>query len=195
MSYLVDLERALGRRPSWLHRVAMPFVNAGIRAALCFRIASFCARKKLRVGASLFKRIGQATTGAEISPWAHIGPGLRLPHPNGVVIGPGVRLDRDVTVFQRVTIGPRRADATFDDTPTVGPETFIYAGAAILGRVRIGERTQVGPNCVVFHDLSPGSTVLPPKPTVMDGLSFSLRSRDAKEEATPAGTPATGGAA
>ncbi len=178
MHYTTDLERALGQAPRWYHYFLTPLVTAGPRAVLSHRFAAWFAKRGHRVIASAFKRLGLLTTGAEISQYARIGPGLRFPHPQGVVIGPGVIIEGDCTIFQSVTVGPRRADATLDDVPTLGVQTFLYAGARVLGRIRIGERTQVGPNCVVFTDLADGSTVLPPRPVVMEGLSFSLRDRD-----------------
>ncbi len=50
--------------------------------------------------------------------------------------------------------------------------------ARVLGAISIGSRCQIGPNCVIFRDLPDGSTVLPPEPVVLEGLSFSLRFDD-----------------
>ena len=65
----------------------------------------------------------------------------------------------------------------------------MYPGARILGRVDIGARAQVGPNCVIYRSLEPGTTVLPPEPMVLEGLSFTLRfESDAERGDAPAET-------
>ena len=56
----------------------------------------------------------------------------------------------------------------------------------------IGARTQIGPNAVLYRDVPEGSTVLPPEPTVLEGLSFGLRfdcSEAAQASAVSAGGP------
>lgn len=194
-AWRLDLERAIGRRPAWYHAWLCPLVLPGVTAITCYRIARFFHLRRLRPFASCFKRLGSALTGAEISPAADLAGGFRLPHPTGVVIGPGVKTEGFCTVFQQVTLGARRADAWDSDSPTLGDQTFVYGGARVLGAIRVGERSQIGPNCVVFKSLADGSTVLPPEPRVLEGLSFSLRAgaeaaepSDAHEaeEATPA---------
>lgn len=46
--------------------------------------------------------------GCFVHPSARIGPGLRLPHPNGVVIGSGVRIGARCTIYHQVTLGGAR---------------------------------------------------------------------------------------
>lgn len=174
-AWRMDLEQSIGRRPAWYHGWVCPLVYPGVTAIACYRIARFFYVRRVRWMSSLFKRLGWRLTGAEISPAADLAGGLRLPHPLGVVVGPGVRTEGTCTIFQSVTLGARRADAWDSDSPTLGDQTYIYGGARVLGAIRIGERSQIGPNCVVFKSLPDGSTVLPPEPRTFEGLSFSLR--------------------
>jgi serine O-acetyltransferase len=98
--------------------------------------------------------------GCDISPGADIGPGLYLPHPTGVVIGP-VRAGRNLTVLQNATLGIRDRALDLDDPanyPAIGHDVLIGPGAAVLGAVAIGDGARVGANTVVLSDIPAGLT-------------------------------------
>jgi len=87
-----------------------------------------------------------------ISPGAEIGCDLLLPHPNGVVIGGGSQIGKNVTVYQQVTIGKNHGKY-----PVIGNGVIIYAGAKIVGGVRIGDNSIIGANAVVVCDVPDNS--------------------------------------
>jgi serine O-acetyltransferase len=182
--YRADLEKTWGRPAGLARTLFAPCSHAGVRAALLHRIAHRCHRGALRGCSALLRRLATALTGAEIHPAAAIGPGLHLPHPAGVVIGAGVVIDGPATIFQQVTLGPRGGGA--EDCPRLGSFVAVYPGARILGRVDIGARAQIGPNCVIYRSLPAGTTVLPPEPVVLEGLSFTLRF-ESEGELAPSG--------
>lgn len=95
-------------------------------------------------------------TGADIPLNCRIGGGLRLPHPNGVVIHPTARIGPNCLIFQQVTIGTR----TGKMAPVIGGHVDIGAGAKILGDVRVGDHACIGANAVVLHDVPPGKTAV-----------------------------------
>jgi serine O-acetyltransferase len=84
---------------------------------------------------------------------------VRFPHPMGIVIGDGVRIGRDVRIYQNVTIGltENLVGARPEDYPTIEDEVFIYAGAVIFGAITIGARSIVGANAVISRDIPPDS--------------------------------------
>src|SRR5262245_42337564 len=59
-------------------------------------------------------RFWSIVTAAEIPLNCTIGGGLLMPHPNGIVIHPGVRIGVNCLIFQQVTLGSRDGG-----TPTV----------------------------------------------------------------------------
>lgn len=99
-------------------------------------------------------RFWSAVSGADIPLNTRIGGGLRLPHPNGIVIHPDVAIGPNCLVFQQVTIG-----ANFRGTPRVGANVDFGAGAKVLGPIVIGDHAVIGANSVVLHDVPPGATV------------------------------------
>jgi serine O-acetyltransferase len=84
-----------------------------------------------------------------------IGPGLTLPHPVGIMLGPGIRLGSNVMLTHNVSIG---ADA-YGRGPDIGDGVHVYPGAVIIGRVTIGPRSVVGANNFVTEDVPPDSVV------------------------------------
>lgn len=84
-----------------------------------------------------------------------IGPGLYLPHPTGIVIGQGVRVEAGVTLYQSVTIGRSKGDAY----PVVEGNVTIYPNSVVAGPVRIGAGAVIGAGSVVLKDVPPGAVV------------------------------------
>jgi serine O-acetyltransferase len=110
--------------------------------------------------AELIWRANLFITGADIHPGAEIGPGLRITHTSGLVIGRGVRIGANVTILHEVTLGGAgRAffDETFTDGfPVIGDDTKIMVGAKVLGPVHVGKGCYVGATAVVSRDLADG---------------------------------------
>jgi serine O-acetyltransferase len=82
-----------------------------------------------------------------------IGIGLKMPHPNGIVIGEGVRLGKNNIVYQQVTFGGKNyGDAQKMKYPQTGDCCIFFAGAKIIGDIKVADHTTVGANAVLFCD-------------------------------------------
>jgi len=126
---------------------------AGFYASLAYRVRR--ARKTgtglcrwllpVNIMTSLLRHV---TSDAEL-PWSSpIGPGLALPHPQGVILGGRVRIGPVVTLFQQVTLG-----GWMGKQPIVRSHAALYAGAKAFGGVTIGRYASVGANAVVLKDV------------------------------------------
>lgn len=92
--------------------------------------------------------------GCFVQPGATIGPGLRLPHPNGIVIGSGAHIGAGCTIYHQVTLGgARKGDWQANRYPQVGDNAMIFAGAKLLGAITVGEGAVIGANAVVNRDV------------------------------------------
>ena len=83
---------------------------------------------------------------------SHIGIGLKLPHPNGIIIGKNVTIGENCTIYQQVTIGSSRVgDYLIGDKsqPTIGNDVTIFSGSKIIGAINIANSTIVGANAVI----------------------------------------------
>lgn len=116
----------------------------------------FC-RMVLKRMAVLRHRFWSVVTGADIPLNCHLGGGLLLPHPNGIVIYPGAHIGPNCLIFQQVTIGTRSGHRS---PPVIGGHVDIGAGAKILGHLSIGDHVCIGANAVVLKDIPAGKTAV-----------------------------------
>lgn len=85
---------------------------------------------------------------------ANVGEGLKLKHPVGIIIGDGCSIGNDVTLYQNVTLGAARmGEGEQGLYPQIGDGTIIYAGAVVIGDIRLGKNVRVGANSVVLNDI------------------------------------------
>lgn len=85
---------------------------------------------------------------------------INLPHPQNIVLGNGVKIGNNVTIYQDVTIGVKKADDANAGSAyaTIEDNVCIYAGAKIIGNITIGESSVIGCNSVVNKDVPCHST-------------------------------------
>ena len=84
-----------------------------------------------------------------------IGPGLFIQHGFATIIS-AEKIGQNCWINQQVTIG----FSNDTDCPTIGDNVIIYAGAKVLGNVRIGDNSIVGANAVVVKDVPENCTVV-----------------------------------
>jgi serine O-acetyltransferase len=114
-----------------------------------------------RVACGLWK-VTRIVTQVDIHPLASIGRGLKMPHPNGIVIGMYARVGDDVTILQQVTLGAVRPDVPFSEStlPLICDGAVLGSGCRVLGGVTVGAGAVIGANAVVLSDVPPHSTAV-----------------------------------
>jgi serine O-acetyltransferase len=131
------------------------FASTEFRSVLWYRINKYFYQRKLKFLAYYFSYRAKKIYGIEISSSAEIGSGFRIVHGLGTVIGNGVRIGKNVVVYQQVTIGtvnPQKGGIAY---PYIEDDVIIYAGAKVLGGIRIGKNSVVAANAVVITDIPP----------------------------------------
>jgi serine O-acetyltransferase len=96
-------------------------------------------------------RFWSIVSGADIPLNCQIAGGLKLTHPNGVVIHPKASIGPNCLILQQVTIGKN---------VKVGGNVDFGAGAKIIRPITIGDRAKVGANAVVLCDVPAGATAV-----------------------------------
>ncbi len=86
---------------------------------------------------------------------ADFGPGFVIVHSQGIVINSSVVGGSNVSVGHQVTIGAEKRQS-----PVLGDDVKVGAGAKILGSVKIGSHVKIGANAVVMKDVPDGATVV-----------------------------------
>ena len=142
--------------PDWSREKPRQFWDPGRKLLLAIRRyqywharAGLFARgfRKLLI---LRYRFWSVVTGADIPLTCQIGGGLLIPHPNGIVIHPDVKIGVNCLIFQQVTLGSRGTAGV----PEIGGHVDIGAGAKILGPVKVGAHAKIGANAVILLTLN-----------------------------------------
>ena len=87
-----------------------------------------------------------------------MGSGIVLDHATGIVIGETAIVGDDVLILHGVTLGTKEF-IKGDRHPIVGNQVVIGAGASILGRTRIGDRSIVASGSLVLEDMPADVTI------------------------------------
>ena len=127
--------------------------KAGFQAVVLYRISQRLQAAGLTWLAWCVARANLTLTGADIEFSAHIGPGLLIAHPVGVVIGRGTVIGADATVFQGVTCGVRSWEGAGHAYPCLGDRVVLFARCSVLGGIRIGHRAVIGAHALVVRDV------------------------------------------
>lgn len=148
-----DLDRYRpGERHNWL-RVAMRCLsNPGMIASVILRAQQIAMRRGNLTLAFLLRTLGMVLIGADFVPGVDVGPGLLMPHPNGVVIGVGLRVGANVTFGGGITAGVKQPDTPGSGFPAICDGAIVLANAVLVGPVRVGRAAQVGANSVLLTD-------------------------------------------
>ena len=77
-----------------------------------------------------------------------IGKGLLLPPPQGIVIGDNVKIGNNCVIYQQVTIGSKEAGRK--EYPQIGNHCTLYAGAKVVGGIKIRDYTTIGAQSLVL---------------------------------------------
>ncbi|WP_206203039.1 hypothetical protein [Thioalkalivibrio sp. XN8] len=97
-------------------------------------------------------------SGVEIYYSAEIGPGLKVIHGVGTVIGARSKIGKNFSTFQGVTIGDKLGTKT-GPRPEIGDNVIMSAGSKVLGPISIGDIVVVGTNTVVIESVGSNTIV------------------------------------
>ena len=128
----------------------------GTLAMILYRLMQGSREAGLGPLEMLFNKLNSTLGSCIIGRGAEFGPGFVLFHSNGVVINGRVRGGRNIHIQHEVTLG----DDDHGQTPVLGNDVYLGAGAKIIGGVTIGDGTRVGANAVVVNDVPSGATVV-----------------------------------
>ncbi|MEO1858150.1 MAG: serine acetyltransferase [Rubritalea sp.] len=115
-----------------LKRLALCLILNSVHALFLIRLQQWCGEKKLPtfpVAKILFWFFG-----IEVSKHAKIGPGLRLPHPSGIIIAPNVTVGSNCDLYADVKLVLSHGNP---QGPTLKEGVFMGDGAKAVGMVTI----------------------------------------------------------
>ena len=109
-----------------------------------------------------WRRLLIALHACDFQPHCRIGPGLRMPHPVGILVGHAV-LGRDVVLQHHITISAVTTNwrsGKFPGVVQIGDRVTVFTGTVIAGRVVIGDDALVGANSLVVRDIPAGHILI-----------------------------------
>jgi len=138
-----------------LKRLALGLTLNSTQALLLIRFQSWCGAHGLPTvfAAKLlfwFFKI-------EISSRARIGPGLRLPHPMGLIIAPNVTVGENCDLYADVRLVLAHGSP---QGPQIGNHVFLGDGAKVVGHVNVGDHAVIGVSSVVTKDIPAHATAV-----------------------------------
>ncbi|MEM6614236.1 MAG: serine O-acetyltransferase [Cyanobacteria bacterium P01_C01_bin.72] len=107
---------------------------------------------------ALFRKI-RNSYGIELPYSVQLGRRVVVEHQGGIVIHGDCVIGDDSIIRQGVTLGNRYLEQPFD-APQLGVKVNVGAGAKIFGKIKIGDRAQIGANAVVLQDVPPDATAV-----------------------------------
>jgi serine O-acetyltransferase len=141
----------------WYVIESLLFEN-GYQAVVLHRIAHWFKSQGIPFFGPLFGRLNLLLTGCDIAPAAQFGPGLRITHGQGIVVGAWTKAGKNCHLLQGVTLGAP-SGRRITEMPTLGDDVYMAAYSAAIGAVSIGDRVFVGIQAVITEDVPPNSKV------------------------------------
>jgi serine O-acetyltransferase len=123
-------------------------LSDGTAAMILYRLMQWAGRNRLTPLEMLFNKLNVIFCNCIIGRGAEFGERFVLIHSTGIVINGAVRGGSGVHIEHQVTIGAQRRQ-----TPVLGDDVFIGAGAKIIGAVMIGNGAKIGANAVVVDNV------------------------------------------
>ena len=87
-----------------------------------------------------------------------------FPHPVGIVIHPDVKIGKNCTIYQYVTIGRGKyIEKNKSDVTALGDNVKIYANSVVTNGIKVGNNVTIGAGSIVLKDV-PDNTVVAGNP-------------------------------
>lgn len=158
---LNDIKAAYNGDPAAKNYYEIMLCYPGLLAITMQRMAHFLYTHGLELIARIITEHAHSLTGIDIHPGAKIGKGFFIDHGTGVVIGETTEIGNNVKIYQGVTLGAKsfptdengNAKKGLKRHPVVGNDVTIYAGAAILGPVKIASGVTIAANSWITQDI------------------------------------------
>lgn len=121
-----------------------------LHPVLTYRLARLYFLCREENAASVCSLLGRIHGLTEIYYSAQIGRRLKINHGIGSVIGARCIVGDNCLLHHGVTLGDKDGGR-----PVIGNNVIIYAGAAVLGNITIGDNTVIGANAVCLRSTPP----------------------------------------
>ena len=130
----------------------------GFQGLATYRAAHCLWNDNRHTMALFFQNRASEVFGVDIHPAANIAGGVMIDHATGVVIGETSKIDKNVSIYQGVTLGGRGFEIG-DRHPKIKSGVSIFASSTILGNIVIGKNAKIAAGSLVLKDVNKDVTV------------------------------------
>ena len=130
----------------------------GFQGLATYRAAHCLWNDNRHTMALFFQNRASEIFGVDIHPAANIAGGVMIDHATGVVIGETSKIDKNVSIYQGVTLGGKGFEIG-DRHPKIKSGVSIFASSTILGNIVIGKNAKIAAGSLVLKDVDEGVTV------------------------------------
>ena len=130
----------------------------GFQGLATYRAANCLWNNDRHTMALFFQNRASEVFGVDIHPAAEIKGGVMIDHATGVVIGETSKIDKNVSIYQGVTLGGKGFEEG-DRHPKIQSGVSIFASSSVLGNITIGQNAKVAAGSLVLKDVEAETTV------------------------------------
>lgn len=130
----------------------------GYKAISIYRISHAVYSLGYKVQARFISEVAHSSTGIDIHPAAQISYPFFIDHGTGIVIGETTKIGKRAKIYQCVTLGAVSLSNAKElrgviRHPQIGDDVTLYAGASLLGAIKIGNNVTIGSNVFLLKDV------------------------------------------
>jgi serine O-acetyltransferase len=126
--------------------------HLNLQATYFYRVSHALWQREIKWVPDVIGTVSKQLTGLEIYYSAKIGPGLKIIHGVGAVIGAMCTVGSQFTIYQGATIGDKLGRDT-GKRPVIGDQVIATVGSQILGPVTVGSQSVIAANAVVLESV------------------------------------------
>ena len=130
----------------------------GFQGLATYRAAHCLWNNDRHTMALFFQNRASEVFGVDLHPAADIKGGVMIDHATGVVIGETSKIDKNVSIYQGVTLGGKGFEHG-DRHPKIKSGVSIFASSTVLGNITIGKNAKVAAGSLVLKDVEAETTV------------------------------------
>ena len=167
-----DLEFFLDSDPAATSLEEIKLAYPGFKAIAIYRISHVLYNLGYKVQARYISEQAHSMTGIDIHPAAKISYPFFIDHGTGIVIGETSSIGKRAKIYQSVTLGAVSLSNAKElrgvvRHPQIGNDVTLYAGASLLGPIKIGNNVTIGSNVFLTEDVGDNIKVVIGKPELI----------------------------
>ena len=167
-----DLAFFLDSDPAATSTDEIKLAYPGFKAIAIYRISHILHGLGYKVEARFISETAHSMTGIDIHPAAKISYPFFIDHGTGIVIGETSSIGKRCKIYQCVTLGAVSLSNAKQlrgvvRHPQVGNDVTLYAGASLLGAIKIGNNVTIGSNVFLTEDVGDNMKVVIGKPELI----------------------------